>query len=163
MNNMRIKIAEGQQAPDFNDIIEKDILFYTKNGKWIILYFYAKDFALDCTVEAREFNELISKFMECNAVVIGISRDNMYTHERFKEQECLKFPLISDSTGELSKRYGVWIEKSMLGKKHSSIERTTFLIDSNKIIRRIWKKVNPVDHATIVLNALKILKMLKAN
>ncbi len=158
----KAKLFEGQKAPDFITITtEGELRLASLEGKWIVLSFYPKDLTPGCTIEAKEFSGLIDKFEELNAKVIGVSRDNLSLHEKFIDLECIKFPLVSDIDGELSKLYGAFTEKSLFGKKYFNIERTTFLIDPKGVIRRIWRKVSPNGHAGKVLGVLKVFSMLK--
>jgi peroxiredoxin Q/BCP len=124
------------------------------SGKNIVLYFYPKDDTPGCTIEAKDFRDLMGDFEKANAVVIGVSKDSVKSHDKFKEKYCLPFPLGSDEDGGVCAAYGVWVEKSMYGKKYMGIERSTFLIDGNGIITQIWRKVSADGHAKAVLDTL---------
>jgi peroxiredoxin Q/BCP len=124
-------------------------------GKKVVLYFYPKDNTSGCTVEACDFRDRLRDFNLLNAVVLGISRDKPKTHDKFKEKHKLSFPLLSDEDGSVCNLYETWVEKSMYGKKYFGIERSTFLIDEEGIIRQIWRKVKVDGHAKEVLKALQ--------
>ena len=158
------KLFEGQKAPTFiASSTAGEFNLECLEEKWLVLYFYPKDLTAGCTIEAKGFSELINEFKKFDVKVIGVSRDTLSSHERFIETECINFDLISDSQEMLCKEYGVCIDKTMLGNRYSDFDRTTFLIDRNKIIRRIWKKVFPSGHAAKVLETIKILNMVKIN
>ncbi len=116
-------------------------------GKWIALYFYPKDFTSGCTLEAKSFNEKIEKFRELNVDVVGVSVDSDESHKKFKEKLSLNFPLISDEKKELVEKFGVF----NIGKA----KRTTFIIDPERNVRKVWKKVDVKTHADEVLDYLK--------
>ncbi len=122
-------------------------------GKKVIVYFYPKDSTSGCTKEACSFRDCKYKFDQKNIIIIGISRDSIKSHEKFKEKEQLNFPLASDEKGEVSEKYGVWVEKSMYGRKYFGIERSTFLIDETGHIAKIWRKVSVPGHVEDVLES----------
>lgn len=124
-------------------------------GKRTILYFYPKDDTPGCTQESCDFRDNLASFNRAGAAVIGISRDSIASHEKFKKKHKLNFPLASDECGEVCEKYGVWVQKSMYGKKYMGIERSTFLIDERGRIEKIWRKVKVKDHAAEVLNEVK--------
>ena len=124
-------------------------------GQKIIVYFYPKDDTPGCTTEACEFRDQLRAFNQINAFVLGISRDSLKSHDKFKAKYGLTFPLLSDEEGVVCQAYETWIEKSMYGKKYFGIERSTFLIDEAGIIRQIWRKVRVDGHVQEVLKALK--------
>ena len=124
-------------------------------GKAVVLYFYPKDDTSGCTAEACDFRDCLRDFNSLNAVVLGISRDKPKTHDKFKEKYGLTFPLLSDEDGSVCAAYGTWVEKSMYGKKYFGIERSTFLIDKEGIIRGIWRKVKVDGHVRDLLKALQ--------
>jgi peroxiredoxin Q/BCP len=124
-------------------------------GKKVVLYFYPKDDTSGCTTEACDFRDRLRDFNVLNAVVLAISRDKPKTHDKFKEKYGLTFPLLSDEDGVVCELYGTWVEKSMYGKKYFGIERSTFLIDEEGIIRKVWRKVKVDGHAKEVLKALQ--------
>jgi peroxiredoxin Q/BCP len=124
-------------------------------GKQVVLYFYPKDDTPGCTVEAKEFRDLKAQFDASNAVIIGLSKDSPASHDKFKEKFCLPFTLASDTDGATCETYGVWVEKSMYGKKYMGIDRVTFLIGTDGVITHIWPKVKVEGHAQAVLDAIK--------
>jgi len=126
-------------------------------GKPIVLYFYPKDDTPGCTVEAKEFQANLKAFQKVGAIILGISPDDEKSHCRFSEKYGLKFTLLSDEEHQVAKRYGVWVQKSMYGKKYMGVQRATFLIDRNGRIAKVWPKVKPEGHAEEVLAALTAL------
>ncbi len=156
---MNIQLKTGIKAPDFTlPISDKDhISLSEQKGKKIVLYFYPKDDTPGCTLEAKDFAKKIDDFKNSNTVVLGISKDNLNSHNKFAIKYCLPFPLLSDYENNVCENYGVYVEKSMYGKKYMGIERTTFLIDLDGIISRIWSKVKVEGHVDEVLRAVKEL------
>jgi len=124
-------------------------------GKWVVLYFYPKDNTPGCTQESCDFRDLHPDFMAVDAVIFGISKDSVVSHGKFKEKFQLPFPLLSDATGQTCEDYGVWVEKSMYGKKYFGIERSTFLIGPDGSIKKIWRKVKVGGHAREVFEAIQ--------
>jgi len=149
--------AEGQQAPDFAlpGSGGETIALSALKGKKVVLYFYPKDDTPGCTVEAKDFATMADQFKAAGAVVVGMSKDSVQSHDKFKQKYCLPFPLASDTTGEVCERYGVWVEKSMYGKSYMGIERSTFLIDKTGVIRKAWRKVKVEGHVQEVLEEVK--------
>ena len=127
-------------------------------GHTVIVYFYPKDDTSGCTSEARAFRDAHPDFTATGAVVIGISRDGVASHDRFKKKHALPFMLAADEDGTVCQAYGVWVEKSMYGRKYMGIERATFLIDGAGLIRRVWRKVKVTGHAQEVLDASRALR-----
>jgi len=123
--------------------------------KSIILYFYPKDDTPGCTIESKDFSKLNSLINKNKTVVLGISKDSIESHLKFKKKYKLKFNLLSDENLNVIKKYGVWGQKSFLGKKFMGIIRTTFLINSKNKIHKIWSNVRVKDHAKEVLQELK--------
>lgn len=149
-------IEEGKLAPN----VELTLPDGVKNldsfkGKNLVLYFYPKDDTPGCTTEAKDFAALTNHFAELNTTIIGISRDDLKKHQKFAEKHCLNFPLASDLEGKITELFGVWVEKSMYGKKYMGIERSTFLIDQQGVIRKIWRKVSVTGHAQEVYHTLQ--------
>ena len=146
----------GKKAQDF-ELLDSNFS-KTKlsdfRGKKIVLYFYPKDDTSGCTTEACEFTEVLNVFVKKGAVVIGVSTDDVKSHQKFIEKYKLKINLLSDADKKVVHQYGVYREKSMYGKKYMGIVRTTFLIDEKGIIQKIWPKVNPAGHAKEVLAEL---------
>lgn len=124
-------------------------------GKPVVLYFYPKDDTTGCTREAIDFTGLLPEFAALGAAVIGCSRDSVAAHDKFKKKHDLGVILAADEDGKVTEAYGVWVEKSMYGRKYMGIERATFLIDGKGKIARIWRKVKVADHATAVLAATR--------
>lgn len=150
-------IKEGSKAPQFTlknqdgkRISLKDFL-----GKKVVLYFYPKDMTSGCTKEACDFRDHIELFNNQNVVVLGVSADSIDLHKKFKSKYNLPFDLLSDDSKKVLEKYGVWKEKSMYGKKYFGIERTTFIIDENGRIKKIFPKVKVNGHVKEVLEALK--------
>ena len=125
------------------------------NGQWVILYFYPKDMTPGCTMEAHEFRDHGYEIDDLDAVVIGISPDDQASHKRFCEGENLDFLLLSDPDGEAARRYDVWKEKTVFGVKKFGNERTTFLIDPEGKVRKIYTNVKPVGHAAQVIKDIE--------
>jgi peroxiredoxin Q/BCP len=150
-------LEKEQIAPDFQLPVSSDKEFKLSSlrGKNIVLYFYPKDDTPGCTLEAKDFATHLEEFTKLNTVVIGISRDSLKSHSKFKEKYCLPFDLASDENGEVCEKYGVWVEKSMYGKKYMGIERSTFLVDKEGKIAKIWPKVKVDGHVAEVLAAIK--------
>ena len=146
-------MIENSKAPDFTLKVDgnNEITLSNFTGKNVVLYFYPKDDTPGCTTEAKDFANAAAEFASLNTVVIGISKDTVASHDKFKAKYSLPFILASDITCEISKMYGVWIEKSMFGKKYFGIDRSTFLIDKNQIIKKIWRKVSVTGHVKEVL------------
>jgi len=126
-------------------------------GKKVVLYFYPKDDTPGCTKEACAFRDQLPDFSGIDAVVIGISKDSVAAHTKFKAKYDLPFVLLSDKDGDVSERYGVWKQKSMCGRTYMGIERSTFLIDGAGVIRQVWPKVKVEGHAAAVLKAARAL------
>ena len=122
-------------------------------GKIVVLYFYPKDDTPGCTQEAKDFSEKHDYFKKKNVVVFGVSRDNIETHDNFKRKYKIPFQLIADEDTKACNEYGVWVEKSMYGKKYMGIERATFLIGRAGKIKKIWRKVKVVGHVEEVVKA----------
>jgi peroxiredoxin Q/BCP len=124
-------------------------------GRWLVLYFYPKDSTPGCTTEGIDFNGLLPKFRRLGADVIGVSRDSLKSHQNFCTKQGFRFELASDSDESLCNAFGVIKEKNMYGRKVLGIERSTFLIDPDGVIRQSWRPVKVAGHAQAVLDALK--------
>ena len=124
-------------------------------GKIVVLFFYPKDDTAGCTQEALSFTEKAAEFESLDAVVVGVSRDSVKSHDRFGAKHGLTVRLASDADGAVTDRYGVWVEKSMYGRKYMGIERSTVLIDRRGKIFRTWRKVKVAGHADEVLAAAR--------
>ncbi len=154
---MNDKLQVGTQAPEFS--LPRDggstVSLSDFAGKNLVLYFYPKDDTSGCTAEAIAFNGLLEAFTADNTAILGVSADNVASHDKFKKKYDLNFPLASDETKTMLEAYGVWVEKSMYGKKYMGIERTTVLIDTSGKIAKTWNKVKVPGHADEVLEAAK--------
>lgn len=126
-------------------------------GRPAVLFFYPKDDTSGCTKEAIQFTELSSAFEGAGAAVFGVSKDTVAKHDKFIAKHSLGVPLLSDAESDLCERCGVWVEKSMYGKKYMGIERATFLIDGAGVVQQVWRKVKVPGHAEEVLKAVKAL------
>ena len=124
-------------------------------GKYVVIYFYPKDDTPGCTIETNDFNKLFSKFKKLNCEIFGISRDNLKSHDKFREKFKVKFDLLSDEETKVLKKYKVWGKKKFMGREYMGISRSTFLIDPKGKIVKIWENVNVKDHALEVLETLK--------
>lgn len=127
-------------------------------GKWVIIYFYPKDSTPGCTAEGRDFKTYFQEFTQLNAVIFGISKDSLKSHERFKEKEEFPFELISDENEKLCQEFDVIKEKNMYGKTYLGIERSTFIINPQGKVVYQWRKVKVPGHVEEVLNTLKQLQ-----
>ena len=150
-------IKEGDKAINFNMPIdeESNITLETYTGKNIVLYFYPKDDTPGCTKEAIDFTAHLEEFTKNDTVIIGVSADSIKQHKKFSEKHDLNVILASDEDKKTCEDYGVWVEKSMYGKKYMGVERATFLIDENGKIQKIWRKVKVKNHVAEVLEAAK--------
>tara|TARA_Y100000589_G_scaffold82719_1_gene76654 strand:- start:4491 stop:4949 length:459 start_codon:yes stop_codon:yes gene_type:complete len=126
-------------------------------GKFLIIYFYPKDDTPGCTKEAIDFSAYKKKFDKIDTHIIGISRDNLSKHKKFKEKHKINFDLASDEDGSICEKFGVWVEKSMYGRKYMGIERSTFVFDKDLKLLKSWRNVKVKDHATEVYNFLSKL------
>ena len=144
----------NEQVNNFNFTATTNILGTLEDyrGKWVILYFYPKDNTPGCTIEGRDFRDAYEKFQNLNAVVFGISRDSLASHEKFKAKLNLPFELISDEAEELCEVFDVMRTKSMYGKKLRGIERSTFLISPEGQLKKVWRRVKVIGHVDEVLD-----------
>ncbi|SFA72988.1 peroxiredoxin Q/BCP [Poseidonocella pacifica] len=152
-------IEPGQLAPDVT--LPRDgggsVSLSDLRGQIVVLYFYPRDDTSGCTKEAIAFTDAANEFAAAGSVVLGISKDSIAKHDKFRDKHGLKVALLSDEDGDTCERYGVWKEKSMYGKTFMGIERTTVLIDRDGKIARIWPKVKVAGHAEDVLKAVQSL------
>ena len=151
------KIAVGKKVPDFTLPATggKDLKLSKLKGQNVVLYFYPKDDTPGCTLEGQDFRDLHAKFARRNAVILGVSRDSLKSHEKFCGKFAFQFDLLSDADEKVCTLFGVMKEKNMYGKKVWGIERSTFLIDARGLLVREWRKVQVQGHAAEVLEALK--------
>jgi thioredoxin-dependent peroxiredoxin len=126
-------------------------------GRAAVLYFYPKDDTSGCTAEAIAFSKLAKDFDKADAVVVGISKDSAVSHDKFKKKHGLSVVLAADEETKIAQAYGVWVEKSMYGRRYMGIERATFLVDAKGAIHKIWRKVKVPGHAAEVLTAVQAL------
>ena len=150
-------IEEGKPAPDFtlaSDSGEKVTLSELR-GSPIVLYFYPKDDTPGCTAQACGIRDAWTEFQASGAVVLGVSPDGEASHAKFKEKYDLPFPLLADTDHAVAEEYGVWGEKSFAGKTYMGVERSTFVIDADGNVAKVFHKVKPAEHADQVLEALR--------
>lgn len=156
---MSMVLQEGDNAPDFR--LPRDgggeVTLASFRGRKLVLYAYPKDDTTGCTREAIDFNQLRSEFAACDTEIVGVSPDPAKRHDRFKQKHALGFTLLADESQTLANAYGIWVEKSLYGRKFMGIERATFLIDADGRIARIWRKVKVAGHAEEVLAAARPL------
>ncbi len=152
--------AVGDQAPDFSLPAAggQSISLGSLRGRQVVLYFYPKDDTSGCTKEAMEFNALKPRFEAAGTEIVGISADSVASHEKFRQKYGLGFGLASDEDKSTLEAYGVWVEKSMYGKRYMGIERSTFLIDADGKVARVWAKVKVPGHAEEVLAAAESIR-----
>ncbi|MBI5162604.1 MAG: thioredoxin-dependent thiol peroxidase [Magnetospirillum sp.] len=148
-------IALGQPAPAFSaQTDDGPVSLADFRGRRLVLYFYPKDDTSGCTGEAKAFRDAFDRFAAAGAAILGVSRDPVASHRKFRAKHALPFPLIADEDGSLSEAFGVWKEKSMYGRTYMGIERSTFLIDEAGVVTALWRKVKVSGHAAAVLKAL---------
>ena len=154
-----MSVSVGEKAPDFTMSTDGNgsVSLSKLRGKPVVLYFYPKDDTTGCTAEACGFRDTFPDYGKTGAVVIGVSRDSVASHDKFKKKHELPFILASDADGKVTERYGVWVEKSMYGRKYMGIDRSTFLIDKDGVVRGAWHKVKVPGHVAEVLKAAKAL------
>jgi len=152
-------VTVGQPVPDFSMPVTGggSVSLSGLKGRKVILYFYPKDDTSGCTKEACGFRDALPDFRGADAEVIGVSRDSIASHEKFKAKYELPFALASDTDGSVSELFGTWVEKSMYGRKYMGMERATFLIDADGVLRGEWRKVKVPGHVEAVLAAAKSL------
>jgi peroxiredoxin Q/BCP len=150
-------IREGDQAPDFTlPTVDGTISLADFRGKQpVVLYWYPKDDTPGCTTEACSFRDNIAVLQRYGVAVLGASPDTVESHRKFSKKFGLPFPLLTDADHSVAEAYGVWVEKSMYGKKYFGVERTTFLIDKDGVVQRVWRKVDPNKHVAEVIAALE--------
>jgi len=149
-------IGEGDEAPEFELPADDGSTVRLKDlrGRKVVLYFYPKDDTPGCTTEACEFRDSLPRFQEHGVTVLGVSPDPVDSHRKFKEEYDLNFPLLADEDHKLAKAFGVWKQKSMFGNKYWGVERSTFLLDEDGVVRKAWRRVRPKGHAEKVAEAL---------
>lgn len=151
-------LSPGSKAPNFRLPTEEGEVSAAKlKGKPFVLYFYPKDDTSGCTKEAIEFSERMTAFDALGVRVVGVSKDSLESHRKFRAKHKLTLTLASDSETAAAESFGVWVEKSMYGRRYLGIERSTFLVDEKGTIRQIWRKVRVPGHAEAVLAAARSL------
>jgi thioredoxin-dependent peroxiredoxin len=152
-------INTGEISPDFclPSSDEKQICLSSLRGKWVVLYFYPKDNTSGCTREAMEFTKVLEEFRAMGAEVLGVSRDSAASHKRFAEKHGICVTLLSDVDHKVTEAYGAWTLKKIYGKEGYGVVRTTFLINPEGRVARIWRSVKVNGHAEEVIGALKSL------
>ena len=154
-------IKEKNLAPAFKlpSTNKKEFSLKDSLGNFVVLYFYPKDDTPGCTIETVDFNKLLPKFKKLNCEILGISKDNLKSHDKFRDKYKIKFDLLADEEIKVLKKYKVWAKKKFMGREFMGIVRTTFLIDKKGKIIKIWNNVKVKDHAKEVLETLqKIVK-----
>ena len=150
-------LTEGQLAPDFTLAAsgsDTTITLSALRGKTVVLFFYPKDDTPGCTVEACAFRDLSGAFTAVGVIVLGISKDGVRSKEKFARKFSLTYPLLADEDNQVAQSYGIWVEKKNYGQSYLGIERTTFVIEPEGTIRKIFRKVKPEGHAEEVLAVL---------
>ena len=152
-----MKTEIGAPAPNFTMATdgEGQVSLSELKGRKVVLYFYPKDDTPGCTKEACWFRDALPDFSAVDAEIIGVSKDSVAKHDKFKNKYDLPFRLASDEDGSVCEAYGTWVEKSMYGKKYMGIDRATFLIDEQGVLRAEWRKVKVPGHVEAVLEAAK--------
>src|SRR5690606_37744712 len=149
-------VEEGAPAPDFTLALDdgRTVSLADLKGKTVVLYFYPKDDTSGCTSQAKAFTEMKAEVEALGAVIIGVSKDSIASHQKFRAKHELTVDLASDPELETIQKFGVWVQKSMYGRKYMGIERATFLIDGEGVVRNVWRKVKVTGHAKAVLKAV---------
>lgn len=157
MNAVVMGPVAGDTAPEVD--LPRDggaqVTLASLKGNPVILYFYPRDDTPGCTKEAIAFTGLLEEFAASGATVLGVSKDTVAKHEKFRDKHDLKIALLSDADGDVCERYGVWVEKNMYGRKSMGIERATYLIDAEGKVAQVWRKVKVPGHAEAVLEAVR--------
>ncbi len=150
-------IKEKNLAPAFKlpSTNKKEFSLKDSLGNFVVLYFYPKDDTPGCTIETNDFNKLLPKFKKLNCEILGISKDNLKSHDKFRDKYKIKFDLLADEEIKVLKKYKVWAKKKFMGREFMGIVRTTFLIDKKGKIIKIWNNVKVKDHAKEVLETLQ--------
>jgi peroxiredoxin Q/BCP len=150
-------VNEGEEAPDFTLLADdgRKVSLKDYRGKKAVLYFYPKDGTSGCTREAIEFRDIAKEFEKEGAIILGVSKDSIKSHQKFKQKHELSFTLFSDPEGKVLDLYGVWKKKSLYGRTFMGTERTTFLIDEKGIVTKVYRKVKAKGHAQVCLLDLK--------
>ena len=152
-------IKENIKAPIFKlpSTNKKNYSLKDSLGKYVVIYFYPKDDTPGCTIETNDFNKLLPKFKKLNCEVLGISKDSLKSHDKFRDKYKIKFDLLSDEKLEVLKKYKVWGKKKFMGREFMGVIRSSILIDKKGKILKVWDNVKVKDHAKEVLETLSIL------
>jgi peroxiredoxin Q/BCP len=152
-------IEQGEPAPDFELQTDRGVplRLSAQRGKPVVLYFYPKDDTPGCTVEACAFRDRRPELAERGALVLGVSPDGVASHAKFRDKFSLDFPLLADPDHKVAEAYGAWRERTNYGKTFMGIQRSTFLIDGEGVVRKVWKKVDVKEHDQQVIDALSSL------
>ena len=152
-------LNEGDQVPDvtMEGPQGKPVSPADFRGNKLVVYFYPKDDTSGCTAEAQAFTALAEEFEKAGTWILGVSKDNAKSHAKFTEKYGLKVPLATDPDGSVCEAFGTWVEKSMYGRKYMGIERATFLVDRDGVVKTVWRKVKVTGHAEEVLAAAREL------
>ncbi len=147
----------NSKAPIFDLPSTSNEKYFLKNsvGNYVVLYFYPKDDTPGCTIETNEFNKLLPKFKKLECEVYGISKDNLKSHDKFRDKYKIKFDLLADEELKVLKKYKVWKKKKFMGREFMGVVRTTYLLDKKGQILKVWNNVKAKDHAIEVLETLK--------
>ena len=153
---MILLLKEGDKAPDFTLQADDETFVSLSDfiGKKVVLYFYPKDGSSSCTREALEFKDLAQEFEKEGAIILGVSKDSVKSHQKFKQKNELPFTLLSDPETKVLNLYGAWKEKKMYGRTYMGTERTTFLINEEGIIAKVYSKLRVKGHAQVCLLSL---------
>ncbi|MBI1683576.1 peroxiredoxin [Caulobacter hibisci] len=152
-------LSPGDKAPDFDLPTDTGrVSLAGLKGKAVVLYFYPKDDTTGCTSQALQFSAEVEEFAKAGAVIVGVSKDSAASHGKFRKKHDLTVELAADTLGETVEAYGSWVEKSMYGRKYMGIDRSTFLIDREGVVREVWRKVKVPNHVKAVLKSAQALK-----
>jgi len=153
-----IELKAGDQAPDFDLPTDTGrVRLADLKGRTVVLYFYPKDDTTGCTTEAKDFSALKADFEKAGATVVGVSKDTIAAHAKFRAKYGLTVELGSDKDSDVIERYGAWVQKKLYGREYMGIDRSTWLIDGEGVLRRVWRKVKTPGHADEVLKAVREL------
>lgn len=153
-------LSEGDSVPDVTlaGMEGQPVRPADFRGHKLVLYFYPKDDTSGCTREALDFTQLAEEFTRADTWILGVSKDDAGKHRKFIDKYDLRVPLATDTDGSVCEAFGTWVEKSLYGRKYMGIDRATFLVDRDGVIKRIWRKVKVPGHAETVLAAARELK-----
>jgi thioredoxin-dependent peroxiredoxin len=158
MQENPLELSEGTHAPDFamrDKHGNTSKLSDLQGKKDVVVYFYPEDFTPGCTTQATEFTRDYEKFKDAGIEIVGISPDNQESHEKFRQNMGIPYPLVADTENDVSKKYGVYGPKKFMGKEYMGVNRSTFLIDKSGMIVKIFRKVRPAGHSQEVFQALR--------